>query len=451
MAGQGELPLGSASAGVISVSQLVRAVREALELTLTDFWVVGEVSNHRLASSNHLYFTLKDDGGAINVVMFRSVRRRLRFQLSDGMEVIVRGRVSIYEPRGALQFYAEEIEPRGIGALQLAFTQLKERLARAGLFDAARKRALPFLPRTVGIVTALGGAGLQDMLTIILGRFENLHVIVRPAKVQGDSAAFEIAQAIDDLNRDGRSEVIIVGRGGGSLEDLWAFNEEGVALAIANSSIPIVSAVGHEIDYTIADFVADLRAPTPTAAAQMVVPDKAEIRARLTTLMARMTRAIAQLIDGKREEIDRVEERLGDPMALVLEMRKRLDGARSEMVAASEKCARIAREKLGAMVVRLRPPRTLARLSREALARSADGLLSAMRTALAGQRRVIGATAARLDSLSPLRVLERGYAVVVALKSGRVVVDAGSVLPGEDLELHLARGRLYARAMHGKV
>src|SRR5271156_3356108 len=278
MGGQLELTLRTQPRrAALNVPQLVRMVRETLEVNLDEYWVVGEISNARLAPSNHFYFTLKDAHNSISAVMFNSAYRRLRFRVDDGMEVLVRGRVNLYEARGTLQFYAEEIEPRGAGALQAAFEQLKRRLGAEGLFDQARKRPLPLLPRAIGIVTALGGAGLRDLLRILLDRYPNLHIIVRSARVQGQGAASEIAAAIEDLNRDGRAEVIIAGRGGGSLEDLWAFNEEIVARAIHCSGIPIVSAVGHEIDYTIADFVADLRAPTPSAAAELVTPDMSEI------------------------------------------------------------------------------------------------------------------------------------------------------------------------------
>jgi exodeoxyribonuclease VII large subunit len=295
--GQLSLALRGGRAAMIKVSDLVRRIRDTLDENLGEFWVVGEVSNARLAPSNHFYFTLKDDRASISVVIFRLAFQRVRFKITDGMEIVVRGRVSLFDARGALQLYAEEIEPRGAGALQVAFDQLKRRLAAEGLFDQKRKRALPYLPRTVGIVTARGGAGLRDMLRILFDRFPNLHVIFRPARVQGDGACNEVARAISDLNDDGRAEVIIVGRGGGSLEDLWCFNEEVVARAIARSRIPIVSAVGHEVDFTIADFVADLRAPTPTAAAAMVVPSKAELRERIAADDASLRIATERALD----------------------------------------------------------------------------------------------------------------------------------------------------------
>jgi exodeoxyribonuclease VII large subunit len=322
MAGQLELSLRG-QVRALNVTQLVRMVRETLEANLDECWVAGEVSNARLAPSGHLYFTLKDPNSAISAVMFRSAAVRRRFKVVDGMEVLVRGRVDLYETRGALQFYAEEMEPRGLGALQLAFEQLKARLGGEGLFDHKRKRALPFLPAVVGIVTALGGAGLRDIVTIVLARYPNLHLIIRAARVQGAGAASEVAQAIDDLNRDGRAEVLIVGRGGGSLEDLWAFNEEMVARAIHRSQIPVVSAVGHEIDYTIADFVADVRAPTPTAAAQLVVPDKAELRRRLDETAATLNGAMVSALSSHRRRLGQLDSGLRDPRAALRQARQR--------------------------------------------------------------------------------------------------------------------------------
>lgn len=402
MAGQPELPLRGRMRA-LNVTQLVRMVRETLEVNLDEYWVVGEISNARLASSGHLYFTLKDHHSAINVVMFRSSAARLRFKAGDGTEVVVRGRVGLYETRGALQFYAEEMEPRGLGALQLAFEQLKERLGREGLFDQGRKRRLPFLPSVVGIVTALGGAGLRDIVTILLDRYPNLHVVIRPARVQGAGSSAEIAAAIDDLNTDGRAEVIIVGRGGGSLEDLWAFNEEAVARSIHRSRAPVISAVGHEIDYTIADFVADVRAPTPTAAAQMVVPDKAELRRRLDETEATLHGAMVGALSGYRRRVDVPGGHLREPRAALRQARQRAD----EIAARAEAAWGRAQER---------------------------------------KRAGLAALAARLDSISPLKVLERGYAVVIDVRDGHAVVDAARVEVGDELDIRLSRGRLRARA-----
>jgi len=404
MDGQLDLSIrGRERPGPISVSDLVRMVRDALDASLGEHWVVGEISNARLAPSNHFYFTLKDARSAISVVMFKSAFKRMRFKAADGMEVIVRGRVQIFEQRGALQLYAEEMEPRGAGALQVAFEQLKRRLEAEGLFDRARKRAMPYLPRRIGIVTARGGAGLRDMLRILFDRFPNLQVIFRPAKVQGDGAAQEIADAIADLNGDGRAEVLIVGRGGGSLEDLWAFNEEVVARAIFRSAIPVISAVGHEVDYTIADFVADARAPTPTAAAQMVVPSQAELSERIASLGASLASVMQRELSGRRESIDDLAARIRHPDAMVREMR-------------------LAASRLG------------------------NSLVRGTRSALDGRRRQLGAIAGRLDALSPLKVLNRGYAVVINRTNSRAVLDAATVKLDDELDIRLARGRLRARA-----
>jgi exodeoxyribonuclease VII large subunit len=468
MAGQLDLALGPRrDRGALSVTQLVRMVREALEARFDDCWVTGEISNARFAPSNHFYFTLKDANAAISVVMFASASRRLRFKPADGMKVVVRGRVNIYENRGTLQFYAEEMEPRGVGALQVAFEQLKKRLSAEGLFDAARKRELPFLPRTIGVVTALGGAGLHDILRVLLERFPNLHVIIRPARVQGDGSAFEIAEAIDDLNRHGRAEVIIVGRGGGSLEDLWAFNEEVVARAIHRSRIPIVSAVGHEIDFTIADFVADKRAPTPTFAAQMVVPSKQELRSQVAAQERRLHLAMRQALEDLAEEVAYLAGRVKHPRIVIRDARLHLDEAAEELTRAASQRMAAARREVRELARGLRPPSALARENRirarelsAQLAHAMRARASAMRAAaeraaqalarggvaaLEQRRRSLGALATQLDAISPLRCLDRGYAVVVNLRDGRAVLDARNVEIGDELAIRLKSGKLRAR------
>src|SRR5207249_2072952 len=264
---------------VLTVTQLAALVREALEGGVGRVWVAGEISNLRPAPSGHVYFTLKDEQSQLGAVLFRSAAQTLAFRPADGMEVLVSARVGLYPPRGTLQLYVDTMEPRGLGALQLAFEQLKARLGAEGLFAAGRKRPLPRFPRAVGIVTALGGAVIHDMRTVLRKRWPACRIVVRPVRVQGAGAGREVAEGIEDLNRLGGLDVLIVGRGGGALEDLWAFNEEVTARAIAASAIPVVSAVGHEVDFTIADFVADARAPTPTAAAALVVPDREEVAA----------------------------------------------------------------------------------------------------------------------------------------------------------------------------
>src|SRR5271156_1542877 len=368
MAGQLNLSLRGHRTGLITVSDLVRMVRDTLDANLGEGWVVGEISNARLAPSNHFYFTLKDSRSAINVVMFKSAFQRMRFKAVDGMEVIVRGRVQVFEQRGTLQLYAEEMEPRGVGALQVAFEQLKRRLEAEGLFERARKRAIPFMPRRIGIVTARGGAGLRDMLRILFDRFPSVQVIFRPARVQGDGSANEIADAIADLNRDGRAEVLIVGRGGGSLEDLWAFNEEVVARAIFRSAIPVISAVGHEVDYTIADFVADLRAPTPTAAAQMVVPSLVELKERVESLGASLVSVMERELSDRRESLDDLAERIRHPGSIVADARDRVAALEADLTDAVS--SRIADQRRGVRELRLRLRSPAARVRELRLATS---------------------------------------------------------------------------------
>jgi exodeoxyribonuclease VII large subunit len=445
---QGQLDLafrGARTTPTIKVSDLVRRIRDTLDANLDEFWVVGEVSNARLAPSNHFYFTLKDDRAAINAVMFRSAYLRVRFKVRDGMEIIARGRVSLFDSRGALQLYVEEVEPRGVGALQIAFEQLKRKLAAEGLFDAARKKPLPYLPRTIGIVTARGGAGLRDMLRILFDRFPNLRVILAPARVQGDGACNEVARAIYDLNRDGRADVIIVGRGGGSLEDLWCFNEEVVARAIYHSRIPIVSAVGHEVDFTIADFVADLRAPTPTAAATMVVPSKRELRERIAADDASLTMAMRRAIDELRQTADDLASRLRHPRNLIAAARAQFEAAVRKLHAKIAARIEDARRSLREDAARLRPPTSIVREERLRLSRLALQLAHGMERRAKEHRAALGATAARLDTLSPLKVLDRGYAVVLDSASGRAVSNAAAVEVGAELDIRLARGKLRAR------
>jgi exodeoxyribonuclease VII large subunit len=491
MAGQMELALRG-QVRALSVSQLVRIVRDALAANVDECWVAGEISNSRNAPSGHIYFTLKDAESAINVVMFRSAAARLRFKLADGIKVVIHGHVDVFDARGALQFYADEMEPRGLGALQLAFEQLKQRLGREGLFDAARKRPLPFLPATIGIVTAFGGAALRDVLTVALARYPNLRIVIRPARVQGAGAGAEIAAAIEDLNADGRAEVLIVGRGGGSLEDLWAFNEDAVARAIHRSRIPVVSAVGHEIDYTIADFVADMRAPTPTAAAQLVVPSKAELRRRLDETAATLNGAAVSALSNYRRRIGHLNSRLREPRAALRGARQRADEAAERLALALQSRLQARRRHLTALGAHLVPPavlvkalrlgtdraaahlaqvalaviarmrmrvdraaarlaeaapRTMAERRRAAVSAAAVRLGAAMERAQGRRNAAIAGLAGRLDAVSPLKVLERGYAVAINLRDGRAVVDASRVEIGDDLDLRLSRGRLRVRAI----
>lgn len=391
-------------AKLLTVSQLTRQVRTTLDSRLGSLWVAGEISNFRVPPSGHFYFSLKDASSQIAAVMFRSASQLLPFVPEDGMEVLVYGRVSVYEARGTLQLYVETMEPRGQGALQLAIEQLKQRLQAEGLFAEERKRPLPFLPRAVGIVTAATGAAIHDMLVTLRARMPGVPVIVRPSSVQGREAVADIVQAIADLNEFGKVDVILVGRGGGSLEDLRAFNDERVARAIAASRIPVVSAVGHEIDVTIADLVADRRAPTPTAAAAMAVPDRRELLAVLRRLYGSLTVSARRRLERCRERLDLGARRLRDPQQALKALQLRVDDL-------SERLARAVAANL--------------RLARQHLRRNAE----------------------RLDALSPLAVLSRGYAIARRADDGSVVRDAATLRAADRLRLTLARGAATVRVL----
>lgn len=382
---------------VLSVSDLNRLLRISLETEYAEVWVAGEISNFRAPGrAGHFYFCLKDQRGQIAAVMFRSAQRYLPFAPHDGLEVIAHGRISLYEARGDLQLYVDALEPRGLGAVQLALEQLKQRLAAEGVFDAARKRPLPVWPRAVGVVTAVSGAAIHDIVTSLRGRMPQVRIIVRPVRVQGQHAGADIVAALADLATVPEVDVVIVGRGGGSLEDLWAFNEERVARAIAAAPVPVVSAVGHEIDVTLADLAADCRAATPTAAAALVVPDCGELQDRLRLRGGALVVALRAQLRHKRERTAALARHVRNP-------RHHLDAQR---------------RRAGELGERAR--------------RALEAALRVARTRLAGD-------AERLHALSPLAVLERGYAIA-RRDDGAVVRSSAEVGVGESLELTFRSG-----------
>jgi exodeoxyribonuclease VII large subunit len=410
---------------VFTVSQLTAALRAAVEERFPAVWVEGEISNFKFYNSGHAYFTLKDDAAQLRCVLFRTRLRRLRFEPRDGQHVLAFGGLEVYAPRGEYHLVVELLEPRGLGALQLAFEQLKRRLEAEGLFDPARKRPLPRFPRKIGLVTSPAGAALRDMLRILSRRFAGLHIVVAPCRVQGEGAAEEIARALADLNALGDVDVIIVGRGGGSLEDLWAFNEEVVARAIAASKVPVVSAVGHEVDVTIADFVADLRAPTPSAAAELVVRDKAAVAEALESLERRLRRAVAR------------------PLR---DLHRRVDELRTRLVHAARRVHGRAVHRADVLSARLRAagPRARVALGRRHLERLEHRLRTAITARLATPRHRLARAAARLDALSPLAVLGRGYSLT-RTATGAIVRSARQVARGEPVAVLLAEGCLECR------
>ncbi|MGQ9470966.1 MAG: exodeoxyribonuclease VII large subunit [Candidatus Aminicenantales bacterium] len=378
---------------IYKVSELTEIIRLELESSFPQLWVEGEVSNFRRHTSGHLYFTLKDERAQLRAVMFRYEARQVGFEIKDGLQVICRGRISVYEPRGEYQLIVEVIEPKGKGALQLAFEQLKEKLRAEGLFDPGHKKKLPLLPKKIGIVTSPRGAAVLDILRILERRFARLHVVIYPVRVQGEGAAEEIVEGIDYLSRQPDIDVIIVGRGGGSMEDLWAFNEEIVARAIYRSPTPIISAVGHEVDFTIADFVADVRASTPSAAAELVIEKEAALVEKLLSLERSLKKAMELSLERRSNEVHRLaENRVFQSFRLWLRQRSQLVDELEER----------AREAIRGHVRRLTENRLRVTLLREKIH-------TKIRQSLQERKALWEKLGSKLHVLSPLNILERGY------------------------------------------
>jgi exodeoxyribonuclease VII large subunit len=439
-------PPAAAERRVVSVSELTTAIRSRLESGFGDVWVEGEISNCRLWNTGHLYFTLKDSAAQIKVVMYRSAVRYLKFKAEDGQHVVARGRLTVYDPKGEYQLLCDHLQPRGLGALQLAFEQLKKKLQAEGLFDQARKRPLPALPRTIGIVTSREGAALRDIIKVLTRRHPNVRLLIAPTRVQGEGAAADVAHAIRTICRIPGVDVVIVGRGGGAAEDLWTFNEEPVARAIANCTVPVVTAVGHEVDFTIADFVADVRAPTPSAAAEMVIAAKEEFRARIDRLTGRLRAIVLAGLDRRRTRVHVLASRrglAGWPARLALrgrhaaELTHELRRAMSGTLARREREVRTLDIRLAAVDVRRRFAAIRGRLQ------AADGRVHA--AARRGHDRAqarLGSLAGRLETLSPLAVLGRGYAVCWNGDRTAIIRTAASTKPGDRVRVSLHQGEL---------
>jgi exodeoxyribonuclease VII large subunit len=430
------------------VSELVAQARAFMEQLFGDVWVEGEISNCRSAPSGHIYFTLKDAEAQLPVVLFRRQALLLRFRPEDGLHVLVRGRVSVYEQRGQMQLVAETMEPVGAGSLQLAFEQLREQLKAEGLFDAARKRPLPAFPRTAAIITSPTGAVIRDFLNIVARRHSGLNVLLYPVSVQGESAPAEIEAALVALNQSAHADLIVLARGGGSLEDLAAFNSERVARAIASSNLPVVSAVGHETDFTIADFVADLRAPTPSAAAELITEAQHHIGEHLSAQAHRLERAARfQLLHARQSlthlAFDRAESRIA---AQLMRLAQRLDDftLRLDQSATEEirRCQHRVAE-LTAAVLRHDPRRALAQ-AREQLTGLRARLDHAVEHAFHASTFTVNALTARLHALSPLAVLDRGYALVLS-PEGAPIRSTTQLAPGDSVTTRLADGAFTSR------
>lgn len=404
----------------------------------------GELSNLRAPGSGHVYCTLKDKASQIRAVLFRSTAVRLRFALQEGLHVIVRGRLTVYEPRGEYQIVLDTVEPKGIGALQLAFEQLRERLSTEGLFDQDRKKSIPAFPRTVGVVTSLTGAAIRDILAVLRRRWPTLHILIAPVQVQGENAGRQIAEALIALNKLGSVDIIIVGRGGGSLEDLWSFNEEIVVRAIAGSHVPVVSAVGHEIDVTLADFVADLRAPTPSAAAEAVVPVLAEIVERLRELTVRTGQVMLRHCAFERQRLDAgirgvtdVRFRLQEAAQRTDDMVDRLREMVQQLFTAWRERVHGVQRDLSGLNPILAIKQGLAIVPQ--FSKRLEGQMGVM---LAQHRYRIHAKLTQLNTLSPLAILGRGYSILQTVPAGQILHRANDVGVGQELEAQLASGRL---------
>jgi exodeoxyribonuclease VII large subunit len=414
---------------VYTVSEVTEIVKTALEVALPQVWVEGEVSGYKKAASGHVFFSLKDEKSVIKAVMWQSMARKIAFDLRDGLKVVCRGKVSVYEPRGDYQLYVDLVEPKGKGALQLRFEQLKEKLRAEGLFDEKRKRKLPLRPRTIGIVTSPTGAAIRDIIRVLERRYAKLHIVIYPARVQGEGAAAEIVEGIDALGARPGIDVLIVGRGGGSIEDLWAFNEEPVARAIARSAVPVISAVGHEVDFTIADFVADVRASTPSAAAEMVIEKEEAFAERISSQTRRLGELLRYEIQGRRSEVSElaqnrifrnVEVRLANLGRRVDELETRgrnVLGAERRAIAEHKGAALLAAERLRNILVRTIGER-----------RSAWERLSAS-----------------LGALSPLDILKKGYTLVWKDGGLRLARRIEDVAAGESVQVSFFKGEFSAR------
>jgi exodeoxyribonuclease VII large subunit len=435
------------------VADLVSAVRTTVERGYTDVWVEGEVSNFRPAESGHLYFTLKDGDAQLRVVMFRSQARLLRFRPENGMQIVARGRVTIYDVRGELQLSAEFLEPLGAGALQVAFEQLKKKLAEEGLFDSSRKKPLPLLPRRIGIITSPRGAALHDMLNVLARRHESAGILIYPAQVQGETASVEVAAGIKYFNRAGNVDVVILARGGGSIEDLAAFNDEKLARTIVASELPVISAVGHETDFTIADFVADLRAPTPSAAAELVIESKHRLAEHLAHLQQRLARGARYRLLMSRQRLTELAQH--GAFARIQDLLGRRSQRLDELVfhLASEFQARLReygrRLDVASSRVRHFDLRRSMALTRSRLESSTNALVHAMRAHVAADRARWKQLEAKIDALSPLKILDRGYALVFDA-NGRLVKDATQLQPGHEISARVARGSFVAEVKETK-
>jgi exodeoxyribonuclease VII large subunit len=443
---------GNQSRPVYTVSELTRTIKRILEQEFPLVWLTGEISNLSIPASGHHYFTLKDHGAQISAVVFKGPAARLKFRLENGLALVGLGRLSVYAPRGTYQIIFEHLEPHGVGALQLDFEQLKQKLIDEGLFDDGHKKQLPWLPRKVHLITSPTGAVVHDTIRIIQRRFPNMPITLIPASVQGSQAEAEIIAALEILNRQKDAQVAILARGGGSLEDLQPFNSEGLARAIFASKVPIVSAVGHETDVTIADFVADLRASTPSAAAEIVVPLKAQLQARCQELTSRLVGRIKSATVFHRQALERLSHRLRDPQRQIQDLRLRLDDMDQRLRRAFQHSMEKRRTAWHQLEMRLRrvPMHGNLQIFYEKIEQLNYILLKNMNNIIYKNRILYHGCMLQMKALNPLNVLRRGYSITRTLPAGQVVKTAQRVRIDQRVEIQLSSGALRCRVEEKK-
>lgn len=424
---------------IFSVSDVTRKIKGQLESEFKRIWVQGEISNFKAHSSGHYYFSLKDSGAQLNAVMFKGFNNQLKFVPESGMEVVARGKITVYEPRGNYQIFCESMEPVGAGALQKAFEQLKEKLKKEGLFEELHKKALPSFPKKVAVITSPTGAAVRDILNVMGRRSPNIEVTILPARVQGDRAAKEIAQAIEMANTFGDFQVLIVGRGGGSLEDLWPFNEEIVGRAIFESKIPVISAVGHEVDFSISDFVADLRAPTPSAAAELVCRNSEEVRAKIASLHKALVRAQKALWEKQKARLLVLEKSLVSPKQKLHRDIQKIDELNARLFQSVNQMIRNKKIFLSSLKSRIRNPAEAWLVKKNSLSRYHLQLIKEQKALIDTKRKRLATSMAVLNSLSPLKVLGRGYGIV-RNENGEVISQVENLAKKQRIKVRLSDG-----------
>ncbi|MBB3109184.1 exodeoxyribonuclease VII large subunit [Paenibacillus phyllosphaerae] len=433
---------------IYSIKEITRYIKMKLEsdIVLGDVWLRGEISNFTHHSSGHMYFTLKDEGSRLKCIMFASHNQRLPFKPKEGAKVLARGNFSVYERDGNYQFYVTQMQPDGIGSLYLAYEQLKQKLDQEGLFSPTRKRAIPRFPKAVGIITSPTGAAVRDIIITLQRRYPSVPVLLFPVLVQGSGAAPAIVKAIETMNRLAEVDVLIVGRGGGSLEELWAFNEESVARSIAASEIPIISAVGHETDFTIADFVADLRAATPTAAAELAVQNVQELRSQLASQQARLIQSLRGAVRSRKEKLGRLQRSpvFINPRRYLLQQAERLDRLQERLASRTHRQAERSRDRLLRLQTALAAASPQERAFREGrrVEQAERRLQLAMTGTLKARKQELGAVLKQLDALSPLKVMARGYGLVYDEQEQRLIKSIEDVQLGDMVKVKLADGQL---------